>query len=272
MIGKPVSHSLSPEIHAMFAAQTGLPVEYGMMEPDGDDFESLAKGFLREGGKGLNVTLPYKGRAFGIADHSSGVARLARASNTLRAEEDGTISSCSTDGAGLVRDICRRHEVVMKDSRVLVIGAGGSASSITSALVDQCPDLLCVANRTLSRARDLVSLITPVGKQKDVSLLATDLDGILEAGPFDIVIHTTSAGHGDGSIGLDGKAVEGASFAYDLSYGEAAKPFLALCASQGIAKRSNGLGMLVEQAALSFAYWEGVMPLTDPVFEELSGR
>lgn len=270
MVGSPVAHSLSPRIHGMFADELGLPVDYGRMEPEGDAFEDLVRGFFADGGRGLNVTLPYKERAFALADSSSSGSQLARASNTLRAEDDGTVSSCNTDGPGLVIDLTRRNAVTLSGSAILVVGAGGSAAGIVNALVDAGPKSVRVVNRTEARAADLVSRASGAAGKAGVELASGGLGSAGEGGPFDVVIHTTSAGHGADGIGIGAGALEGAHFAYDLSYGDAARPFLDLAAEAGVGRSSDGLGMLVEQAALSFAYWEGKMPSTDPVFEELS--
>lgn len=272
MVGSPVAHSLSPRIHAMFAGELGLPVDYGRMEPEGDDFEGLVRGFFADGGMGLNVTLPYKERAFALADSSSSGSQLARASNTLKAEGGGTVSSCNTDGPGLVIDLTRRNGVSLAGSSVLVIGAGGSAAGIINALVDAGPRSVRVVNRTESRAAELVSRASGTADKAGVELASGGLGSAGEGGPHDVAIHTTSAGHGADGIGIGAEALSGAGFAYDLSYGEAARPFLELAGEAGVGASSDGLGMLVEQAALSFAYWEGKMPSTDPVFEELSNR
>lgn len=269
VIGQPVSHSLSPHIHAMFAAELGLPVEYGLLEPGTKGFSATVRDFFAAGASGLNVTLPFKEEAMAFADFASNGAKLAGAANTLKPNPDGTVSACNTDGAGLLVDIKRRHGQELLGKKILVIGAGGATAGIINPFVQERPAKLCIANRTLARAQRLVGRWAKECQESGVQLHAAGLDTMQDHAPFDIVIHATAAGHVDELPVLPPELFGGTGLAYDLSYGRMAAGFLALAQRCGAHQVKDGIGMLVEQAAFSFAYWEQKMPATDPVYAAL---
>ncbi len=258
VLGHPVAHSLSPRIHAAFAAATGERIEYGAIDvpPDG-----LAAFLVTEAGRGLagaNVTLPHKEAALQLAQEASDRARSAGAANTLSRRADGGWDADNTDGIGLCRDLTENLGWPLADRRILIVGAGGATRGILGPLLETRPAGLIVANRTVARAEQLA---------RDFGIDAAGLDGV--AGEWDAVIHASAAGHGGGGLALPGARIRDGGWAYDLSYGKAAAPFLAWAMDVGATHCSDGLGMLVEQAAESFTIWRGTRPPTATVLADL---
>ena len=261
VIGNPVSHSLSPAIHAHFAAQCGEAMEYATLLVPVDRFEVDVKRFFDTGGKGANVTLPFKVNAYRWAGMRSDRARVAEAANFL-AMRDGVVEADNTDGAGLVADLARNEGIALKASRVLMLGAGGAARGVIAPLVAESPARIVVANRTLERARELASRFDGVE--------AVALDAI-PAIDFDLVLNATSTStHGEAAP-IDDRVLARAGFAYDMAYGPSAKAFVERARRAG-ARASDGLGMLVEQAAESFFLWRGKRPSTAAILAELRAR
>jgi shikimate dehydrogenase len=257
VIGNPVGHSLSPGIHARFAQQTGVAIEYVRLLAPLDRFATVVSAFRRRGGRGANVTLPFKEQAFSLASERSARATAAGAANWLRFAPHGT--SCdNTDGAGLVRDMRDNLGVALRGKRVLLIGAGGAARGVIAPLLFEQPESLCIVNRTEARAHALAGLFP--------GLKVTSFAGLAEQ-RFDIVINATSASLAGETLQLEGVFSSG-MLAYDMMYGKAASGFLGQAAARG-ARTADGLGMLVEQAAESFFLWLGVRPRTAPVLEAL---
>ena len=264
VIGNPVSHSLSPAIHAHFAAQAADAIEYGTLLVPPGRFMAHAQAFFDGGGKGANVTLPFKVDAFHWARVRSERAEIAEAANFL-AMRSGIVEADNTDGAGLVSDLTRNLGVQLRGRRILVIGAGGAARGVVAPLLAQNPQRLVIANRTVERARDLAQRFASLG-----GVEAAALDAI-PADDFDVVVNATSTStHGEPLLVPDG-VLERAGIAYDMAYGAAAKPFLERARSRGT-RASDGLGMLVEQAAESFLLWRGRRPATAAILAELRSR
>jgi len=263
VIGNPIAHSLSPRIHARFAAQLGDAVEYSALLAPLDAFAAVARGFLEGGGRGANVTLPFKVEAFELAQASSERARAAGAANFL-ALRDGRIEADNTDGAGLVADLTRNLGVELGGARILLVGAGGAARGVLAPLLAGRPARLVVANRDAAKARELAARFAAHGRVE-----ACALDAIPEQ-VFDLVINATSASTNGQELLLPEVAWGGAPLAYDMAYGAAARPFLAAARSRG-ARASDGLGMLVEQAAESWFLWRGRRPATGEVLAFLRG-
>jgi len=264
VIGNPIAHSLSPDIQALFARQTGEAIAYGRLLVPQGEFAAHAKAFFRDGGRGANVTLPFKIDAFEFAAERSERARLAGAANFLMAR-DGAIFADNTDGAGLVADLTRNLGVALRGRSVLIVGSGGAARGIVAPLLEQEPARLLIANRTVQRAFDLAARFSSLGRVE-----ACALDAI-EGGPFDVILNATSTStHGE-TLALPGALFGGSTLAYDLSYGPAARPFVERAQARG-ARAVDGLGMLVEQAAESFALWRGKRPQTEPVLTALAAR
>jgi len=265
VVGNPVAHSKSPLIHAEFARQTGQHIEYGLLLAPLDGFRATVEAFRRSGGKGLNVTLPFKPEAFALADERSERALAAEAVNTLKFEERGVFGD-NTDGVGLVRDLQTNLAVPIAGKRVLLMGAGGAAQGVLHPLLASSPAILVIGNRTLDRAQRLVERFRPPfpGRSLQASSYAA-----LGGQAFDLVINATSASLSGGCPDLPAGAFAPGSVAYDMMYGQGLTPFLALARRQGAARVSDGIGMLVEQAAESFFIWRGVRPLAVPVIEKL---
>ena len=257
VIGNPVAHSKSPSIHAEFARATGQDIEYGRIEAPLDGFAQAVERFRAAGGKGLNVTLPFKQEAFALYRDASARARVARAANTLALDRS---FADNTDGVGLVRDITANLGVPLKGKRLLLLGAGGAAQAVVGALLDAGIAQLTIANRTVQRARDLAA--------RFAGSLGCGYDALADKS-FDIVVNATSAGLADESPPLPAGALGRHTLAYDMVYGRET-PFLAAARRAG-ARSADGLGMLVEQAAESFFVWRGVFPTTRPVLEKLRG-
>lgn len=259
VVGNPISHSKSPLIHAEFARQTGQNLAYEAILAPLDGFAETVRKFQAEGGKGLNVTVPFKREAWRLATRLTERARLAEAVNTLRFEVDGAILGDNTDGAGLTRDIRENLGIDIEGRRVLLMGAGGAARGVLLPLLEHKPGELTIANRTPEKAVELARHFAPYGQVEggDYARLA--------GRQFDIVINATSSSLSDALPPLPrGVFAEGA-LAYDMMYGKGLTPFLQFAQDNGAAHLSDGLGMLVEQAAESFLLWRGVRPETAPV-------
>ena len=261
VIGNPVSHSLSPEIHARFARQTGEALQYARLEAPLDGFDATATRFFAEGGRGANVTLPFKLDAFRFAHSASDRATLAGAANFLARRGDAIVAD-NTDGAGLVADLVRNLGLQLRGARILLIGAGGAARGVIAPLLALAPGTLVIANRTLARARELAAVFAGRGP-----IEAMALDALQHESHAVVINATSSSTHGE-RLEIDDAVFANAGFAYDMAYGAKALPFLGRARAAGI-EACDGLGMLVEQAAESFELWRGVRPATRPVLEAL---
>ena len=268
VFGHPVAHSLSPRIHAAFGRQTGVEIDYAAVDVTPAGFDDALAEFARRGGAGANVTLPLKQSAYALCSDTTERARRAGAVNTLVRNGD-TWHGDNTDGAGLVRDLTGRHALDLRARRTLLIGAGGGARGVAPALLDAGIGDLFIVNRTPERADALVDALGQPGR-----VHARYFDDLRTLGEFDLIVNATSAAR-DGGAGeaafprLPSSLVGRRTAAVDLSYGEAAIPFLAWARANGCHDAVDGLGMLVEQAAESFARWHGVMPDTDAIYGEL---
>jgi shikimate dehydrogenase len=266
VFGHPVAHSLSPAIHAAFARETGIALDYEAIDASAPGFADAVRAFAAAGGRGANVTLPHKEAAAALCTRLSERARLAGAANTLRFDADGWFGD-NTDGAGLVRDLTERHVLDLRGRRTLLLGAGGAAHGVAPALLEAGIGELFVANRHPERADALVDSLGQPGR-----VHSRYWDDLGSLGLFDFVVNATSAGREQGSLALPMGIVGARSLAVDLSYGDAAIPFLAWARGAGCAQAIDGLGMLVEQAAESFQLWHGVRPSTQGVYEMLAER
>jgi shikimate dehydrogenase len=264
VIGNPVSHSLSPAIHARFAAQSGDALEYATLLVPPGHFEREARRFFDGGGAGANVTLPFKVDAFRFARRASERARMAGAANFL-ARREGVIEADNTDGAGLVTDLVKNLGIALEAKRILLLGAGGAARGVVAPLLAQSPAQLVIANRTPASARELAAVFASRGPVE-----AAALQSIPETG-YDLVVNATSTSTRGEALELPQHILGEHVFAYDMAYGPAAQGFLARARSRG-ARASDGLGMLVEQAAESFRLWRGKVPDTAPVLAEMRAR
>jgi shikimate dehydrogenase len=258
--GNPIAHSKSPVIHQSFAEQAQQKMHYGRLQPDINSFAVAAKSFFAAGGKGMNVTVPFKLDAQAFADVLSSRAQLAGAVNTLWIN-GGKVYGDNTDGAGLVRDLLAQG-IAIHQSRILLLGAGGAARGVIGPLLEQSPKCLVIANRSHVKAQELVKLFADLAVSKEVALESRTLAELEDAAktpyPFDLVINATAAGLSDTSP-LSTQAVANifvpSSFAYDMVYGKSTA-FMQQALQKG-ARVSDGLGMLVEQAADAFLLWRG---------------
>ncbi len=265
VFGHPVSHSLSPRIHAAFAQQAGIDMQYTAIDAAPDAFASELERFTADGGCGANVTLPLKEAAFALCAQCSPAATRAGSVNTLL-RRDGQWFGDNTDGAGLVRDITGRWQLDLRGRRALLLGAGGSARGVAPALLDAGVSELIIANRTSERADALADALGEPTRAH--SRYWHDLQA---QGDFALVVNATSASRADNVEGLSlpTQITTARTLAIDLNYGEAAIPFLAWARAAGCRDVIDGLGMLVEQAAASFELWHGVRPHTDDVYASL---
>jgi len=263
VFGNPIAHSRSPMIHQMFAEQAGQQMEYASQLVEENNFTAAADHFFLNGGKGLNVTVPFKQDAFNYAPKKTKRASLAGAVNTLTMQPDGTVLGDTTDGVGLVGDIVNQLNWTIKAKRVLVLGAGGAVKGILEPLLAQQPQHVVIANRTLSKALKLAKDFAELGY-----LLGCSLE-MLDGQEFDLIINGTSASLHGSELSLP-KSLIGAegSACYDMMYGSSPTPFVQWALNGG-AIASDGLGMLVGQAAESFYSWRGVRPSTTDVLKAL---
>ncbi|ROH86917.1 shikimate dehydrogenase [Pseudomethylobacillus aquaticus] len=268
VIGNPVQHSKSPQIHAMFAAQTGQHIDYGRVLAAIDGFSSTIHSLREQGYRGANVTVPFKLEAFALSDQLSERAHDAGAVNTLIFNEHG-ITGDNTDGAGLVRDIQHNLQRPLQGQRILLIGAGGAAEGVLHPLLEQQPQLLVIANRTLDKALRMIRRVEERGDLRYVSVNAQAFEA-LAGQTFDIVINATSTGLSDSQLPLPEQLFAAGALAYDMMYGRET-PFMAYARQQGAAMIADGLGMLVEQAAEAFFVWRGIRPHTAAVIAALRG-
>lgn len=261
VIGNPVAHSRSPDIHAQFAAQTGQDLVYDRLLAPVDGFAAAVDAFRAAGGRGLNVTVPFKLDAFTYAGRRSARAALAGAVNTLCFDGDDVFGD-NTDGVGMVRDIEQRLGFALSGARVLLLGAGGAARGVLKPLLDAGAGTLRIANRTVSKAVELAGLAG------DPRASGCGFDA-LDAARFDLIVNATSTGLSDEAPAVPDTVYAGARVAYDMVYGAKPTAFMRRAAELGCERTADGLGMLVEQAAESFALWRGVRPRTDPVYARL---
>lgn len=263
VIGNPIAHSKSPDIHARFAAATAQNLQYERLLAPLDGFVATVRDFIDQGGKGMNVTVPFKLEAHALATELTERARAAGAVNTLRFDGDRILGD-NTDGVGLVTDIVVNAGVAVRSKKVLLLGAGGAARGVVLPLLKESPRELVIANRTLSKAQELADAFGAQGPVR-----AADFASVHSV--FDIVINATSASLADDVPPIAPAVFCPDTLTYDMMYGKAQTAFMRFALGHGAAVR-DGLGMLVEQAAESFLVWRGVRPGTAAVFSELRNR
>jgi shikimate dehydrogenase len=264
VVGHPVAHSLSPFIHAMFARQTGQAMSYRLFDFAPEEVDERIAAFFAQGGRGLNVTLPYKLAAVARAAELTRRAQHAGAVNTLAMREDGTILGDNTDGVGLMQDLCVNQRVVVTRRRVLIIGAGGATRGVLAPLLGLEPEVVVIANRTADRARALAAAFSRLGEVQGVGFR------YIAGGAFDVVINATSASLTGEIPDVPAAVIGPDTFCYDMAYGKGDTAFVRWCMELGCRTAVSGWGMLVEQAAESFRLWRGVRPLTGPVLSALT--
>ena len=261
VMGNPIAHSKSPMIHALFAKQTGQVLGYGAILVELGQFNEAVQAFREQGGKGLNVTVPFKRDAWRLVDERSPCASLAGAVNTMVMREDGTLYGDNTDGVGMVRDIRENLGIEIAGKRVLILGAGGAVRGVLGPLLEERPAEVMIANRTPERAQELADAFEDKGEVAGSSF--RDLDGVR----YDIVINGTSASLKGEVPPLPEGILSRNAFCYDMMYAAAPTAFMQWADEEGCERIADGLGMLVEQAAESFKLWRGVRPDTAPVIK-----
>ncbi|QHG92663.1 shikimate dehydrogenase [Coxiella endosymbiont of Amblyomma sculptum] len=266
VIGNPIEHSLSPAIFQDFGKQIQKALLYLKIEASSSNFVSVLKRFQKRGGRGMNITSPFKHEAYRISNRYSQEAREAQAVSALRFLNDGTTYGANYDGIGLVKDLTRNQRISLLGKSILILGAGGAARGILGPLANAKPKKIVIANRTVSRARKLVSHFHHYRLQIRMQGIGfNDLKPI----PYDIIIHATSSGHQGQVLQLPTAIIGSRTFCYDLSYGKAAAPFLQWSGAQGAEKCCDGLGMLIEHNAALFHLWFGIYPDTSSVLKKL---
>ncbi|GAB3026209.1 shikimate dehydrogenase [Bowmanella dokdonensis] len=261
LFGHPVAHSKSPYIHKLFAEQTNQSLQYDAILSPLDAFSETVQTFFAHGGKGANVTLPFKEQAFGLVDECSSSAEMAGAVNTLIMKDNRLLGE-NTDGSGLVTDLIF-NGIELKNSRVLVLGAGGAAKGALLPLLKKETALIHVANRTEKKALDLARQFSAYGQVSASGLVDVPHE------PYDLIINASSASLAGEVPSIDSRLLNNRIVCYDMLYGREETAFNRWAKEHGSARQLDGLGMLVEQAALSFSLWRGVMPDTTRVRQAL---
>lgn len=269
VLGHPISHSLSPQIHQAFAQQLGLRVQYDAIDVAPDDFVEHIERLIAAGYNGFNVTVPHKEHASQWALHLSGRASRATSVNVLfqDPERGGEWTGDTTDGSGLLYDLTKLQRLTLQGQRILVLGAGGAARGVMEALLHSYPATLAVWNRTPERADALCEQFTIMAQQCSVELLALRSDQLQT--PWDLVINATAASLSGVLPAVPDATIARATACYDMVYGARPTTFLNWAESLGVVHRWDGLGMLVGQAAESFYLWTGQRPSCEPVLAEI---
>ena len=262
VFGNPIEHSLSPAIHSQFAEQTGLNINYAKILAPINGFTQSAKSFINQGGKGFNITLPFKIDAFNLATKLTLNAQTAGAVNTIKVNANSLIGE-NTDGIGLVNDLTKNLNIDLANKTILILGAGGATRGILLPLLAQQPECLMIANRTASKAVQLAKKFSKYGKTCGFGLKK------IKNQPVDIIINATSASL-DGQMPDLASGVANGAICYDLMYGKQT-PFMHWAKANNAQMVVDGLGMLVEQAAASFEFWNSKTPNTQMVIQNLRG-
>jgi shikimate dehydrogenase len=263
VIGNPIGHTKSPLIHRSFAQATGQVIEYTAIEGPLDGFAAAVRAFRDAGGLGMNVTAPFKLKAFDLADERTERAQLAGAVNALKFE-GGRILADNFDGIGLVNDIQRNLGLPLAGKRVLLLGAGGAARGALLPFLQQRPAELVIANRTGTKAMALADQLASKGPVRAGAYAD------IGRGPFDLVVNATSASLKGELPPVPATVFASGGLAYELVYGKGLTPFLRLAHNAGVQRLADGVGMLVEQAAEAFVWWRGVRPATRAVIDRIA--
>lgn len=260
VFGNPIGHSKSPQIHQSFASQTGQQLDYRAILAPVDGFADAWQRFVATGGRGGNVTVPFKEQAFGLAQQHSARALQAGAVNTLYIDAKGQLCGDNTDGIGLVADL-QRLGALLTEANVLMLGAGGACRGVIGPLLEAGVTNICIANRTVEKAQSIAALF-------DQRVQACGYAEIPKQ-RWHLIINATSSGLTDSRPPLHEQHLEYCQLAYDMLYGKTPTPFLQWCEAQGVPQTADGLGMLVSQAAEAFYIWRGVRPEVEPVLNQL---
>jgi shikimate dehydrogenase len=263
VIGHPITHSKSPIIHQLFANSTGDNIQYDAIDVPPEKLGDIIRNFAAEGGRGLNVTVPHKQAVIEFMDSLTDRAKLAGAVNTIICSPDGSLRGDNTDGVGLITDLRDNLKVDLLGSKILILGAGGATRGILPALLGQKPAELVIANRTVAKAQELATHFTEAD-----DLTACGFDDLSQHS-FNLIINATSAGLNGEVPAFPAALLECSPVVYDLSYSMNDTPFISWAKEHGCERTYQGWGMLVEQAAESFAIWRGTRPNTETVRQQL---
>ncbi len=266
VLGNPIDHSLSPQIHQFFAQESGLVISYEKHLVPSESFNEAIDFLVDSGHVGFNVTVPFKGDAYKRVDISDDIASEAQAVNTIRVDSEGQLRGFNTDGLGLTRDLVHRHGISVCNCDILILGAGGATRGVIGPLLCEKPNSLTITNRSKEKGEDLVRRFSK--RYPHSNLYFRDMKEL--DGSYDLVINATSIGL-SGAFDVLGDNVVMGKICYDLSYGSGAA-FATWARSVGAATSVDGLGMLVEQAAESFLIWHGQRPETDRLYEQLRAK
>jgi len=261
VMGNPIKHSKSPQIHAMFARQTQQSINYTAIQVDTGGFRQAIGNFVAHKGKGLNITVPFKEEAWELVGERSERAELAGAVNTITIK-DGNLFGDNTDGVGLVNDLKNNYQIKITDRRILLMGAGGASRGVLAPLLNEQPDSIVIVNRTVSKATALADHFSALG-----NIQGCGYEHLTDR-HFDIIINATAASLQGELPPLPDKLISKSGCCYDMMYGKQT-PFMQWATQQGVQTIADGLGMLVEQAAESFYIWRGVRPNTGLVLNQL---
>jgi len=265
VMGNPISHSKSPQIHQQFARQTQQDIVYQAIHVDVGGFPQAVGNFFANGGKGLNITVPFKQEAFNLADQLSDGAKLAGAVNTLSIDKDGKLIGHNTDGIGLVQDLNNNHAVNLNNKSILILGAGGATRGIILPLLQANVANIVIVNRTLHKAEAIANSFVETDSAYNIS--ATNYDNLNHDTKFDVIVNATSASLSNNVPPLAEQHIHADCFCYDMMYGNSDTVFMQWALRLGALHVKDGLGMLVEQAAESFTIWRGVKPESKPVID-----
>lgn len=265
VIGNPIAHSVSPDIHHVFGELTQRRIQYSRTEATEASFADVVRNFRDQGGLGANVTMPFKSHAMEVVDRIKPCARRAGALNTILMHKDGSLVGYNTDGLGLIADLKTTLRVDPAKRRVLVIGAGGATRGVLGPLMDRKPSSVVIANRTVAKAHELATLF-----DVDGALSAVSIEELANEYPFDLVINATSSGLTGQQLALPDGLFTKDALAYDMVYNNSDTPFMAWARGHGASQVTDGFGMLVEQAADAFLIWQGIRPKTRLVYPRLA--
>jgi shikimate dehydrogenase len=266
VMGFPISHSWSPFIHGMFAKQTGQNMTYSRMEVAPENLAAQVGSFFDHGGKGLNLTVPHKQAACLLARFRTPRAEIAGAVNTIAHRDDGLLGD-NTDGAGLLTDLTRNLSLKIENTRILVLGAGGAARGVLGPLLAASPQYLEIANRNSPRATQLAKEFSTLGE-----IRGCGFDAISSAKTFDLILNATAASLQDTIPPIPASTIGWSTLCYDMAYGKGDTAFTRWAKNAGAGRAETGWGMLVEQAAESFALWRGIKPETAPVLAAVKSQ
>ena len=263
VLGNPVKHSKSPQIHTLFAKQTGIVLHYQSIEVPTDKFDEYVDLFASHGGLGLNITVPFKEEAHSFCTKLTHRAELCGSVNTIRFDEQLNSFGDTTDGQGFINDLRINHQINIKDKTVLILGAGGSVKAILEPICGQLPCEIVIANRTVYRAEELADKFSDLGNITACSY------SDLASQSFELIVNGTSLSLKGELPAVPESVINNNTCCYDLMYSDTATVFMQWANELGAAKVMDGLGMLVEQAAESFLIWNGVKPETNSVIKML---